>query len=143
MKSVEPGRRYFLQTMGGAAGAAWLNAQWPAIARAAEHAHEAVQALHPAHFDVLTPREAIEVIAIAARIIPTDDEPGATEAGVVYFIDRALKTFASESRAEYESGLKAANELTNRMFPGVLRFSAASTEQQDWVLTEMSRDQKS
>lgn len=142
MKSVEPARRHFLQTMGGAAGAAWLNAQWPAIARAAEHAHEAVQALHPAHFDVLTPREAIEVTAIAARIIPTDDQPGATEAGVVYFIDRALKTFAREDRPLYQEGLLEINLSTNKMFPGAKLFSRMPAQQQDELLAEISSHQK-
>ena len=35
---------------------------------------------------------AAEIEAIAARIIPSDATPGAREAGVVYFIDRALST---------------------------------------------------
>lgn len=38
-----------------------------------------------------TPPDAAVIAAAAARIIPTDDNgPGATEAGVVYFIDRQL-----------------------------------------------------
>ena len=39
---------------------------------------------------VLTPDQWKLVEAIAARIIPSDDEPGATEAGVVNFVDKAL-----------------------------------------------------
>ncbi len=140
MKSIHSERRNFLLTIGGTAGAAWVNAQWPAMAAAAQHAHQAASASNVVGFEVLTPEEAKEVTAIAARIIPTDDVPGATEAGVVYFIDRALKTFASDDRAAYETGIKGVNQLTSQMFPGVQRFSAASTEQQDKVLTELSKN---
>lgn len=143
MKRTGAARRDFLQQLGGIAGAAWLNAQWPLISAAAQHAHEAVQADHPVHFEVLTPSEAIEVRAIAARIIPTDEEPGATEAGVVYFIDRALKTFASDDLPMYRTGLAEVNQTTSRLFPGVELFSAASTEQQDQVLTQISEEHKS
>ena len=143
MKPIEPARRHFLQQLGGVAGAAWLNAQWPYIAAAAQHAHEAVQAGNPTHFEVFTPAEAIEVTAIAARIIPTDEQPGATEAGVVYFIDRALKTFASEDLPIYKAGLLEMNRDTSKLFPDVKLFSAATVEQQDMVLAEISKDQKS
>ena len=142
MRPIEPARRQFLQTMGGVAGVTWLNAQWPFVAAAALHAHEAVKSTHPTHFDMLTSAEAAEVSAIAARIIPTDGEPGATEAGVVYFIDRALKTFASEDLPIYQAGLVEINATTKELFPDVKLFSAASTEQQDKVLAEISSEQK-
>lgn len=142
MKPMQSARREFLSTMGRAAGAAWITAQMPAIAAAAQHAHEAANAKQAVAFDVFTVEQAKDVAAIAARIIPTDDEPGATEAGVVYFIDRALKTFAKDDRASYDSGIKETNHLTSQIFPGVLRFSTASAEQQDKVLAEMSKDQK-
>ncbi len=139
MKPTQPARRQFLWQMGGVAGAAWLNAQWPAIAAAAQHAHDTVKANRAVAFSVLTPEQATDVEAIAARLIPTDEDPGATEAGVVYFIDLALNTFASADRSTYESGLKSVNQLTSEMFPATTRFSAATTEQQDKVLTEFSK----
>jgi gluconate 2-dehydrogenase gamma chain len=106
---------------------------------AAQHAHQA--AASKQSFAVLTPEQAKEVAAIAARIIPTDELPGATEAGVVYFIDRALKTFASDALPQYQSGLVDVNRTTTQMFPGVNSFSAATPEQQDKVLTELSATQ--
>jgi gluconate 2-dehydrogenase gamma chain len=138
MKSTNSARRDFLLQMGGVAGVAWLNAQWPAIAAAAQHAHEAARTNPPTAFAVLTPAEAREVQAIAARIIPTDELPGATEAGVVHFIDRALKTFAKDTRPAYTQGILSFNQATARMFPGVARFSAATPEQQDAVLASMT-----
>lgn len=143
MEPIQSARRDFLLTMGRAAGAAWMASHMPAISAAAQHAHEVVKAKYAVTFEALTAEQAKEVAAIAARIIPTDGEPGATEAGVVYFIDRALKTFASDDRPVYEAGVKEFNNVTTEMFPGVVRFSAATTEQQDKVLTEMSKDQKS
>ncbi len=142
MKPIQAERREFLWTLGRAAGAAWMTAQMPAMTAAAQHAHQAAKAKQAVAFEVLTAEQAKEVAAIAARIIPTDEDPGATEAGVVYFIDRALKTFASEDRAAYEAGIKEFNRVTLGMFPGVTLFSAASAEQQDKVLTELSKGQK-
>ncbi len=137
MRDEERGRRQFLLQMGGTALAAWVNAQWPAIASAAQHAHAAKQSGAPYVWHVLTADQAKTVEAIAARIIPTDELPGATEAGVVYFIDRALQTFASETVETYRTGLLAVDETTAKKFAGVRRFVAASAEQQDEVLKEI------
>lgn len=138
MEPSNAARRDFLLKMGGVAGATWLDAQWPAVVAAAQHAHQAVAAKQAVAFEIFTPEQAAEVEAIASRLIPTDDMPGAKEAGVVYFIDRALKTFASDSRSVYDLGLSGLNKLTSESFPGVERFSAATPEQQDKLLTELS-----
>jgi gluconate 2-dehydrogenase gamma chain len=46
---------------------------------------------HDGAFVTLTPREAATLRALAAQIIPSDEDgPGANEAGAVYFVDRAL-----------------------------------------------------
>jgi gluconate 2-dehydrogenase gamma chain len=136
MTKTDSARREFLLQMGGLATAAWVQAQWPAMISAAQHAHQAAKT--QAGFTVLTAAQAHEIEAITARIIPTDDMPGAKEAGVVYFIDRALATFASESVEVYKKGLNEMNRATAKMFPGIERFSAASTEQQDQLLGELS-----
>src|ERR1700690_2471054 len=44
MESLNVARRDFLLKMGGVASVAWMNAQWPAIVAAAEHAHQAAAA---------------------------------------------------------------------------------------------------
>src|SRR5437879_13922755 len=98
-------RRAFLSKSAAGLSAAWLTAQWPAMVSAAVHAHAAVAAPVPAKFDFFTPEEAAEVEAVASRIIPSDETPGAKEAGVVYFIDRALATFASDAQKTYREGL--------------------------------------
>src|SRR6516165_9592098 len=110
-------RREFLWRAAGAAGAAWVGTQWPAIVAAAQHAHHAVSAKASGKFEILTPEQARVVEAIVSQIIPTDDMPGAKEAGVVYFIDRALKTFSSESLPTYQKGLEAVQKYTTENIP--------------------------
>jgi gluconate 2-dehydrogenase gamma chain len=138
MTLPNPPRRNFLQQLGGAAGAAWMASQWPAIVAASEHAHRAAASALPLAFEVLTPEQAREVEALTSCIIPSDELPGAKEAGVVYFIDYALKTFAAEARPDYEKGIVSINKLTSELFPGVARFSAATPEQQEKILIEVS-----
>lgn len=61
----------------------------------------------PFGFTALTAAPAESAAAIAARIVPTDDAPGATEAGVVYFIDRGLGSFLGANREDFLNGLAA------------------------------------
>ena len=121
MNSFYPARRDFLQLLGGTASAAWLTANWPALVSAAEHAHQAAKSGHTA-LEVFTADQAREVEALCACIIPSDATAGAREAGVVYFIDRALKTFFSDALPVYQKGLEAAQKTTAELFPGVPRF---------------------
>ncbi|MFZ7089396.1 gluconate 2-dehydrogenase subunit 3 family protein [Curtobacterium sp. RRHDQ10] len=54
-----------------------------------------------------TDAEAITVEAVGERIIPADgDEPGATDAGVVYYIDRAVAGFSTRLQRPYRLGLR-------------------------------------
>ena len=137
MNSFYPARRDFLQLLGGAASAAWLTANWPALVSAAEHAHQAAKSEHTA-LEVFTADQAREVEALCACIIPSDATAGAREAGVVYFIDRALKTFFSDALPVYQKGLEATQKTTAELFPGVSRFSAATEEQKLKIFTHIT-----
>ncbi len=130
----ELSRRAFLSRAGAGLSAAWVSANWPALLAASDHARHAAQSATPPKFEFFSPDQAVEIEAIAARIIPTDDTPGAREAGVVYFIDRGLATFAVESQKTYREGLPELQARLTEMFPGVAKFSAATPEQQDEVL---------
>jgi gluconate 2-dehydrogenase gamma chain len=134
MKSNPTARREFLLQSGGAVAIAWANAQWPSILAAAQHAHQAAKSGNR-HFDVLTPQQARNVEAIAAQIIPSDELPGAREAGVVFFIDRALKTFAKDTLPVYQSGLANVDELIAKQYPGAKTFADATPEQQEALMT--------
>lgn len=139
MNSFDVARRNFLQLLGSTASAAWLTANWPALVSAAEHAHQAAKSDHPA-LEVFTAEQAREVEALTACIIPSDATPGAREAGVVYFIDHALKTFFSEALPVYQKGLEAAQKITAELFPGVPSFSAASEEQKLKIFMHMAEE---
>jgi gluconate 2-dehydrogenase gamma chain len=127
-------RRNFLTRGGAALSAVWVSANWPAIVAAAEHAHQAAKSSAPAKFQFFASEEAVEIDAIAARIIPSGETPGAREAGVVYFIDRGLATFAVDDQKTYRDGLPALQARVRELFPSVEKFSAATPEQQDQIL---------
>jgi Gluconate 2-dehydrogenase subunit 3 len=127
-------RRNFLSRGGAALSAVWLSAHWPAIVAAAEHAHQAAKSAAPPKFQFFTSEQAVEIDAITARIIPSDETPGARQAGVVYFIDRALTTFAVDDQKTYREGLPGLQLSVRELFPNVEKFSTASPEQQDQVL---------
>jgi gluconate 2-dehydrogenase gamma chain len=133
MDSPIPRRRFLLQASLGA-GSAWLAAHWPAVLAAAEHARRAAQTSPPPKFEFLTAEQAVEAEAIAAQIIPTDDLPGAREAGAVYFMDRALHTFASDQQKPFVEGLVQVQAKTKELFPAAAKFSAATSEQQIAIL---------
>jgi len=86
-------RRTFLRVAGGALGGAWLTLDLTKVAQAAHDAHVAQQSPGTPTTSFLSKAELADVDAISAQIIPTDDTPGAREAGVALFIDRALATF--------------------------------------------------
>jgi gluconate 2-dehydrogenase gamma chain len=130
-------RRNFLTRASGAVSAAWLSAHWPALVAAAEHAHQAANSTMPPKFQFFTPEQAVEIDAITARIIPSDETPGAREAGVVYFIDRGLISFAADDQKTYREGLPALQARVRELFPSIDKFSAATTEQQDHVLQSL------
>ena len=78
-------RRALLQGIAATFGAAALPWDWGAIEQAVHQAHAAAPSSGDGAISFLTPAEAADVDAIAAQIIPTDDTPGAREAGVVLF----------------------------------------------------------
>jgi gluconate 2-dehydrogenase gamma chain len=134
---TELDRRQFLSRGLAAVGATWTAAHWPAVLSAAEHAHKAAASTETQKFEFFTPAEAKEVEALASCIIPSDGTPGAREAGVVYFIDRALVTFSADDQKKYREGLPELQKRVAELFPGVALFSAATADQQQAVLESL------
>ena len=124
-------RRGFLKAATSAGGAAWLAAHWPAALAAAQAAAEARDA--GAAFELLSAEEAADFAAIAAQIIPSDTLPGATEAGVVHFIDSALRGFMAGAADDLRKGLRALNKKAATTQPGA-RFAALPPEAQATLL---------
>jgi gluconate 2-dehydrogenase gamma chain len=59
----------------------------------------------PAPYQFFSESEARLLIAICEQIIPGDDTPGATDAGVIYYIDRQLCGPLARHRQSYRQGL--------------------------------------
>ncbi len=114
-------------------GAAWLAAHHAEILEARDYVDSA--AGQRRDFAFFTDEQAVEVEAMAAQIIPTDETPGAKEARVVAFIDRALATFESDRQEAYKEGLKELASKTQDMYPGKGPFSALKEKQQIQLLT--------
>ena len=132
-------RRAFLAQSASGLGASWLAANFPAIAAAQEFVRTAAASGQLPAFAFFTPEQAAEVEAMAAEIIPTDDTPGAREAHVVAFIDRALVTFERERQADYRKGLDELAAQTAKLFPSAGKFSALPAESKIKVLTSIEQ----
>ena len=100
-------RRHFLHSGGTLSGAALIRLQSPALISLTASACTAKRDLET--FRVLREREAADFSAIAARLIPTTNTPGATEAGVIYFIDHALAEAMNAQLDGARSGLATFN----------------------------------
>jgi len=122
-------RRLFLSAAAGMLGVASLPLDWAHVAHAA-HEADAARKRAAVRFAFLTTAEAADVEAIAAQIIPSDQTPGAREAGVVYFIDVALGSFFSRLAGEFRARLSEFHSLCRNRHPEMTSFAALSSEQQ-------------
>lgn len=130
-------RREFVAAVG-SLSAAWLLADLGERKEAIDHAAHAVTQAQPS-LSVFTREQATEIEAITSRIIPTDDTPGAREAGVVYFIDRGLSTWAKDQLPVFTQGLEKLPRDVAAKFAGQSRFSALTADQQDEVLRSIEQ----
>jgi gluconate 2-dehydrogenase gamma chain len=139
LKEQGSSRRSFLAGSAAGLGSAWVAANWSGILEAQEHAKRAATSGSPSKFEFFSPEQAAEVESVAAQIIPTDDTPGAREAGAVYFIDRALTTFDRERQSVYTQGLGDLQAKTRELFPNAAKFSGLSGDQQIQVLKAIEK----
>jgi gluconate 2-dehydrogenase gamma chain len=130
-------RREFVAAVG-SIGAVWLLADAAQRGEAVAHAAHQVTQAEPT-LTVLTREQAAEIEAFASRLIPTDDTPGAREAGVVYFIDRGLSTWAKGQAPDFNEGLTKLSRDVSAKFRGQTRLSALTPAQQDEVLKSIER----
>ncbi len=135
MSTQEKSRRSFLIESVSGLGGAWVAVNYSGILAAEEYVLKAAESEQPAKFAFFTPEQAVEVEEMAAQIIPTDHTPGAREARVVSFIDRALVTFERERQADYTQGLKDLAAQAHQSFPNASKFSELTFDQQIQVLT--------
>jgi len=138
MESPPLSRRSLLQAIGAVIATAATPLGWEDVAQAMDDADaHAGQLAGPGKLSFLTSAEAADIEAVAAQIIPTDDTPGAREAGVIDFIDRALATFYSQLGSDYRAQLTAFQAACRELHPGALSFAALTSDQQIEFLTRV------
>jgi gluconate 2-dehydrogenase gamma chain len=121
-------RREFLVESALYGGALWAVLSVPrprALGAAAESAQPVV----------LTAAQWKTVEAITARIIPTDHEPGAREAGCVNFIDKALAHEDAAAKPLYVAGIAGTDAVSRSHFHRA--FAELSAAEQDEVLAAL------
>jgi gluconate 2-dehydrogenase gamma chain len=137
MPTIED-RRAFLRAAA-AAGVAWAGADLfhveEALAWAAQHVQSGGGEL-----TTFTRPQADAVEAMTSRILPSvDGRPGAREAGVLYFVDRALSTFNAGQKQQYFDGIADLNRRAARRMKGTASFAALAPEHQDEILKAIEK----
>ena len=124
-------RRDALRAMGAVTAAGAFD--WPAVARAAHEAHAAAQSAAagaPPGYTLLGAADAADLEALTSQIIPSDDTPGAREAGATYFIDRALGSFFAHWRPGFMRGLADFQAAAHAAHPEAASFAALPSDRQ-------------
>ena len=135
MNDRELCRRQFLAGLSTAAKGSLIVLSLPAILTACRQANEQnPTASADAQYTILSNDLAIELDAVSARIVPTDDTPGAREAGSVRFMDVVLADGRQDQLTILQTGMVELNASASREF-GVSSFAALSETQQDALLT--------
>lgn len=141
-------RRQFLAGLSTAAKGSLIVLSVPAILTACRQANEQpatsstdhaatdhnMEVAERAEYQLLNEELVTELDAITARIVPTDDTPGAREAGSVRFIDYVLADGRQEQLDTIQVGVTALNARANSEF-GVTLFSELTEAQQIELLT--------
>lgn len=139
MSTKRRSRRSFLVESFTGLNAAWVAANYPGILAAQNYVKKAGEAGQLPRLTIFSEAQAAEVEAMTSQIIPTDSTPGAREAHCVYFIDRALSTFAKDKQPAYVQGLLDLQAKTRELYPDAGKFSALSSEQQIKTLTAIEK----
>src|SRR3954451_18890059 len=132
-------RRSFLVKSVTGLNAAWVAANYHHILAAQEYVRQAAPAGQLPRLAFFTDAQAAEIDAVTAQIIPTDETPGAREARCLYFIDRALSSFARSSQPAYIQGLRDLQAKTQELYPDAAKFSALTSGQQIQTLTAIEK----
>lgn len=128
MKSNHSSRREFLSHTGSMAAGGWLSLTLPWIYATAQTACSRSE--QDASFANLERLDAMDIEAIAEQILPSEDTPGASQAGVIWFIDEALGGFRQAWADPVKAGLR---QLNNSLQNGA-RFADLPWAEQTKVL---------
>ena len=134
MKQRQMSRRAFLNAGGDAAKGSCIILTMPMILTACGQANDARTSNND--FQLLSEEEVLEYSAISARIIPSNGTPGATEAGVIYFIDSVVADSREVEHQILKDGLATLQSEGAAQF-GVASFYLLKDEQQDQLLRQI------
>ena len=87
------------------------------------------------NYRFFTSEEASCVIAMAEQIIPKDSSPGATDAGVIHYIDRQLSGVFQYDQETYRAGIKNLQLYCKKQFGN--DFQNLKFDQQTSILKQM------
>lgn len=118
------------------AGALGAAAAVPAALAAPDTALAKAELAELRQMKALSPGDAGTIAAVCERLIPTDASgPGAKEANVVRYIDRALAGDLRAFRPAYVAAVTAINSYSQSKFGA--DFTALAADKQDAILTDM------
>lgn len=132
-------RRAFLAAAG-AAGITLILADLAGVDEALAHAHAAAGREPRPAFENLSPEDAADLEAMMCRILPSDDGPGAKEAGAIYFVDKALGTFMAPQKDELTGEVAGLRKKAAEKWPGTTSIAALSAEQVDELLRSIEKE---
>ena len=135
-----PDRREFLSRSGSALGAAWILSALPLLQACSDAAQRATEDGTALRFFGEEEFRALD--AMTARIIPTDDTPGAREANVARCID---EMFADALLPGLDAPVRGAIQMADGMAggQGAAAFADLSEDAQDEIIKAMHDDQSS
>jgi gluconate 2-dehydrogenase gamma chain len=87
----------------------------------------------------LSIEEAKTIEAICEHLVPADQDPGATQAGVVYFFDRQLVGHLKRWQATYREGIAGVDQTSLALFRK--KFVDLPPQQQAEVLTALEKNE--
>jgi len=70
----------------------------------------------PSRYFAFTPEEALPLVALCEQLIPRDDAAGATDAGVIAYIDRQLAGPLARHRGTYRAGIRSLQLTSQRLY---------------------------
>ena len=117
------------------------SAPWPVAAAAQKHARHVVANPSAARFEIFDESATADVAVIASQILPSDDGPGAKEAGAIFVIDRAPCIFNRDKQDLYRNGTQEVREVVRKMFPAANNVPTLSSEQQFGLLRGIEKSE--
>lgn len=135
MKNIKSSRRSFISASGALAGSGWLALNAPMLL-AAGHAAAEHKSSNQGWVNIST-QQARTFAAVVDQIIPPDESPGASDAGVVYFIDNVLGGFMAEAEGMLKEGLEDLDREAAALSPAKVDFASLPFDQQTELLRKI------